>query len=140
MNKTINFSILYAILFVIETIICFLIVLFYFIFETFDLKGSFDSAILWNLWRLLFYGLPFLILYFLVFKYFGNIRLYKPLLFSFFNVFVYVSLSILSRVIWGKNVPLPLEGTMFWVTSVAIFLTPLILGQISYFKRLMESV
>src|SRR5690606_24073676 len=42
---------------------CFIIVLFYFIFGTFDLKGSFDSAILWNFWRVLFYGIPFIILY-----------------------------------------------------------------------------
>lgn len=138
MNKVINFSILYASLFVIETISCFIIVLFYFIFGTFDLKGSFDSAILWNFWRVLFYGIPFIILYFLLFKYVGNIKLYKPLLFSLFNLFVYVSLSVLSRVIWGKNVPLPPEGLMFWITIISIFLSPIILGQIPYFKRLME--
>jgi hypothetical protein len=113
-------------------------VLFYFIFESLDFKGSFDSATLWNFWRVLFYGLPFLILYFLLFKYMGNIKLYKPLLFSIFNLLVYASLSILSRVIIGKNVPLPPEGIMFWITCVAIFVSPLIIGQIPYFRRLME--
>lgn len=140
MNKFINFSIIYIVLFIIETITFFLIVFFYFIFESVDFKGSFDTAILWDLWRLLFYGLPFVILYFLLFKYMGNINLYKPLLFSFFNSLVYVSLSVLSRVIWGKNVPLPPEGIMFWVGTISIFIAPIILYQIPYFKRLMESI
>ena len=140
MNKVISFLILYVSLFIIETIGCFLIVLFYFIFDSLDFKGSFDSATLWNFWRVLFYGLPFIILYFLLFKYVGNIKLYKPLLFSLFNLSVYVALSVLSRVIWGKNVPLPPEGIMFWVGIISIFLAPLILGQIPYFKRLMESI
>jgi hypothetical protein len=140
MSKMINFVVLYVSLFIIETIGCFLVVLFYFIFESLDFKGSFDSATLWNFWRVLFYGIPFIILYFLLFKYVGNIKLYKPLLFSLFNLVVYVGLSVLSRVIWGKNVPLPPEGIMFWITCVSIILSPLILGQIPYFKKLMESL
>jgi hypothetical protein len=136
----INFVVLYVSLFIIETIGCFLVVLFYFIFESLDFKGSFDSATLWNFWRVLFYGIPFIILYFLLFKYVGNIKLYKPLLFSLFNLVVYVGLSVLSRVIWGKNVPLPPEGIMFWITCVSIILSPLILGKIPYFKKLMESL
>lgn len=140
MNKAVNFAILYVSLFVVETVSCFLIVLFYFAFEAFDLKGSFDSAILWNFWRVLFYGLPFIILYFLLFKYFGNTKLYKPLILSFFNLSFYVLLSVMTRVIWGKNVPLSIDVTMFWVTCIAIFLSPLILGQIPYFKKLMESL
>lgn len=140
MNKVISFLILYVSLFIIETIGCFLIVLFYFIFDSLDFKGSFDSATLWSFWRVLFYGLPFIILYFILFKYCRNIKLYKPLLFSLFNLSVYVVLSVLSRVIWGKNVPLPPEGIMFWVGIISIFLAPLILGQIPYFKRLMESI
>ncbi|MBP6184078.1 MAG: hypothetical protein KA479_04005 [Saprospiraceae bacterium] len=140
MNKGILFLILYICLFAIETIFSFLMVLLYYSFESFDVKGSFDSAILWNLWRILFYGIPFIILYFILFKYFESIKLYKPLLFSLFNLFVYVGLSVLARVIWGKNVPLPPEGIMFWVTCVAIFLSPLIVGQIPYFKKLIESL
>jgi len=140
MNKGIFFLILYISLFTIEAVISFLVVLLYYSFESFDVKGSIDSAILWNFWRVLFYGIPFMILYFLLFKHIGNIKLYKPLLFSLFNLFVYVALSVLSRVLWGKNVPLPPEVTMFWVTSVAIFLSPLILGQIAYFRKLMESL
>ena len=140
MNKVISFSILYINLFLSETICSFLIVLLYYIFDSLDFKGSFDAAILWNFWRLLFYGLPFIILYFLVFKYVRNIKLHRPLLFSLFNLLVYVLISVLSRVIWGKNVPLTLHGTMFWITCISIFLSPLVLGQIPYFKKLMKSL
>jgi hypothetical protein len=138
MSKIIGFIVLYLSLFIIETIGCFLMVLFYFIFDTLDFKGSFDSATLWSFWRVLFYGLPFIVLYLLLFRYIKNIKLYKPLLFSLFNLLIYVSLSVLSRVIWGKNVPLPPEGIMFWVACIAIFLSPLILGQIPYFKKIMK--
>lgn len=140
MSKIISFLILYFNLFIIETACSFLIVLISNSFETFDLKGSFDVAILWNVWRILFYGLPFIILYFLLFKYVSNIKLYTPLLFSLFNMLVYICLSILSRGVWGKNIPLPPEGEMFWTTCLAIFLSPLVLGYIPYFKKLMERI
>lgn len=135
MNKFINFSILYTSLFLVEMISSFLLLFL----DSSNCNGNFDGATLWSFWRILFYGLPFIILYFLVFKYFGNIKLYKPLLFSLFNLSVYIALSVLSRVIWGKNIPLPPEGIMFWITCISIFLSPLILNQIPYFKRLMES-
>ena len=136
MNKIISFLILYVSLFLVEIISCFLMLFL----DSLNYKGNFDGAGLWSFWRVLFYGIPFIILYFLLFKYFGNIKLYKPLVFSLFNLLVYVSLSVLSRVIWGKNVPLPPEGIMFWVTCISIILSPLILGQIPYFKKLMESL
>jgi hypothetical protein len=140
MSKIINFITLYVSLFIIETIGCFLIVLFYFTSDSLDFKGSFDSVILWNFWRVLFYGLPFRALYFLLFKYVGNRKLYKPLIFSFFNLFVYVTLSVLTRIIWGKNIPLSLQVAMFWITCIAIFISPIVLGKIPYFKKLMKRV
>lgn len=138
MSKIVNFMILYVSLFVMETIGCFFMVFFYYIFDSIDIKGSFEVAILWNFWIVLFYGLPFIILYFLLFKFVRKTMLYKPLLFSLFNLSVYVALSVLSRVVWGKNVPLPPTGIMFWITCISIFLSPIIIAQISYFKRLME--
>lgn len=140
MNKIINFIILYTSLFIVETIGSFLMILFYFVSDSLDFKGSFDSAFLWNFWRMLFYGLPFLILYFLLFRFVGNIKIYRPLLFSFFNLFIYVGLSVLTRIIWGKNAPLSIVVMMFWVSCIAIFISPLILGQIPYFKKIMESL
>jgi hypothetical protein len=140
MHKITNFVVLYISLFIIEIVNSFLIVLLYFIVDSLDFKGSFDSAILWNFWRVLFYGIPFIILYFLLFKYVGNIKLYKPLLFSFFNLLIYIGLSVLSRVIWGKNVPLSMDVMMFWVTCISIILSPLLLGQIPYFKKLMYNL
>jgi hypothetical protein len=142
MNKAINFSILYISIFLLEVVLCFFLIL---LFEGFSLKDinfylnrAWYGSGLWNFWRVLFYGLPFVILYFLMFKYIGNINLYKPLLFSLFNLFVYVGLSVFTRVVWGKNVPLSPEGIMFWVTCIAILLSPLILGKIPYFQKLME--
>lgn len=144
MNKVVGFSALYIGLFVVEILIAFislvLVALFQYGFDLFFIEGAWRSIGLWSFWRVLFYGLPFIILYFILFKYCRNIKLYKPLLFSLFNLSVYVVLSVLSIVIWGKNVPLPPEGIMFWVGIISIFLAPLILGQIPYFKRLMESI
>lgn len=138
MSKVISFIILSISLFFIETIACFFIVLFYFIFDSLDFIGSLNSTILWNFWRVLFYGFPWIIFYFLLFKYVGNIKLFKPLIFSLFNMSIYVALSILSRVIWGKNVPLPPEGIMFWITCVSILISPFILRELPYFKNLMK--
>jgi hypothetical protein len=136
MNKVINFSILYVSLFTVEIIVGFLLLFLY----SSNYKGNFDGVILWNFWRVLFYGLPFVIFYILFFKYFGNIKIYKPLLFSFFNLVIYILMSYLSEVIWGKNVPLPTRDLMFWITCISIIISPLILGQIPYFRRLMESI
>lgn len=144
MNKVMKFLILYFNLFVIEILIVFIVLVLIDFFQygadLFYIKKAIFGVGLMNFWRLLFYGLPFIMLYFLLFKYFESIKLYKPLLFSLFNLLIYVSLSILSRVIWGKNVPLPPEGIMFWITCISIFISPIILGQIPYFRRLMESL
>lgn len=142
MNKVINFSILYIVIFLIEIIFIFIGLI---LFDSsgidfFNIRRAWLGSAQWSFWRVLFYGLPFIILYFLLFKYVGNIKLPKSSLFSLFNLTVYVTLSILSRVIWGKNVPLPPEGIMFWITCISIFLSPLILAQVPYFKRLMESL
>lgn len=134
--KGLNFAILYMSLFALETTNSFLMLLF----DSLDCKGNFEVVVLWNLWRGLFYGLPFVLLYFLLFKYVGNIKLYKPLLFSLFNLLIYISLSVFSRIIWGKNIPLPPDGIMFWITCISIFLSPMILGQVPYFKKLMEGL
>lgn len=136
MNKIISFLILYASLLLVEIISSFLILFL----ESSNYKGNFDITVLWNFWRVLFYSIPFTIVYVLLFKYFRNIKLYKPLLFSLFNLLVYVTLSVLSRVILGNNIPLPPEGIMFWITCISITLSPLILGQIPYFKKLTENL
>ncbi len=142
MNKIVSFLILYFSLFIVEILIAFttLVTIDFFQYgaDFFYIKKALFGVGLMSFWRILFYGIPFIILYFLLFKYVENIKVYKPLLFSLFNSLVYISLSILSRVIWGKNVPLPPEGVMFWITCISIFLSPLILGQISYFKRVMR--
>ena len=142
MNKFVSFLTLYFVMFLIEIAFIFIGLILFDSSEIdfFNIRRAWLGSAQWNFWRVLFYGLPFILLYFLLFKYIGNIKLYKPLLFSLFNLFVYVALSVLSRVIQGKNVPLPPEGIMFWITCISIFLSLLNLGQIPYFKRLMESL
>ena len=142
MNKALSFLTLYVVMFLIEIVFVFINLI---LFDStkidfFSIRRAWLGSAQWNFWRVLFYGLPFMLLYFLLFKYVGNIKVYKPLLLSLFNLSVYVALSVLSRVIWGKNVPLPPEGIMFWTTCISIFLSPLLLGKISYFKKLMESL
>ncbi len=139
MSKISNFIILYSSLFIIETIGCFLMILIYFVFDNLDFSGSIDAATMLSLWRISFYGLPFIIIYILLFKYFRNIKIYKPLLFSLFNFSTFVSLCVLSKVIW-RNVPLPPEGLAFWFACFSIFSSPLILAKVPYFKKLMEGL
>lgn len=142
MNKFINRAILYVSIFAIEVLIIFisltLIAIIQYGPDLFFIKGALRGTALWNFWRLLFYGLPYLILNFLLIKHVKKIKFHQPLLFAFFNLFIFVALSILSRIIWGKNIPLPPQGTMFWITCLAIFLSPLILVHIPYCNRLME--
>jgi hypothetical protein len=140
MNKIVNFLTLYIVIFLIEIILVGLILLDSSKIDFFNIRRAWLGSAQWNFWRVLFYGVPSIVLYFFLFKYVGNIKLYKPFLFSLFNLFVYVTLSVLSRVIWGENVPLPPEGIIFWITCISIVLSPIILGQIPYFKKLMESL
>jgi hypothetical protein len=128
--------ILYVSLFTLEIIAGFFMLLF----DSLNYQENVDAVILWNLWRLLFYGLPLIMLFFLLGKYLRSGNTISPLLLSIFNLIIYVSLSYLSEFIWGKNVPLPPRDIMFWTTCISIFISPIILYQIPYFKRLMKSL
>ncbi len=75
----------------------------------------------------------------MLFKYFFKLNFYPPLLHSIFNLVIYALLSYLSEIIWGKNIPLPPREIMFYTTCIAIFFSPLILGQIAYFQKVMKS-
>lgn len=123
-SSILKFSIVYIVFFVIEVFISYIFLL---VEESFNISSTIDAVSLWNFWRLLFYGVPFLILYFFLFKYFKNLKIYKPLLFSIFNLLVYILLTFLSRIIFGKNIPLSPEGIMFWITCLSILLAPIVL-------------
>lgn len=133
MIKIFNFLKLYLGIFFMEICCSYLILLF----ESFDFKGSFDVVILWSLWRVLFFGLPFLLFYLLLFKLFNKIKLYKPISHSIFNLLIYIFLTFFSRAIFGKNIPLPPNVLMFWITCISIALSPFILATIPFFKKLM---
>ncbi|WP_123886435.1 hypothetical protein [Chryseobacterium indoltheticum] len=136
-SSILKFSIVYIVFFVIEVFMSYIFLL---VEESFNISSTIDAVSLWNFWRLLFYGVPFLILYFFLFKYFKNLKIYKPLLFSIFNLLVYILLTFLSRIIFGKNIPLSPEGIMFWITCLSILLAPIVLGFIPYFRGLMNKI
>lgn len=76
----------------------------------------------------------------IIFFYLNTLKIYKPLLFSIFNLLVYILLTFLSRIIFGKNIPLSPEGIMFWITCLSILLAPIVLGFIPYFRGLMNKI
>ncbi len=140
MKKLVNFIVLYFSIFIVEIISCFILSYFFSIsiFQTSDLMGSLNVALLWNVWRLIFFGLPLAFIYLIFFDIIESLKISKSLLLSIINVSTYVALSVLSRLIWGKNIPLPPEGIMFWISIITIFISPFVLQQISYFKNLIN--
>jgi len=71
-SSILKFSIVYIVFFVIEVFISYIFLL---VEESFNISSTIDAVSLWNFWRLLFYGVPFLILYFFLFKYFKNLKI-----------------------------------------------------------------
>lgn len=143
MNKIISFSILYAGLFFVEILIIFislvLIDLPQYGIDLFFIKRAWYGTGLWSIWRACYYGIPFVIIFFLVFKYMNHLDIsYKPFLFSIFNVVIFAILNFLYKYFDLPN--LEFTNNLFWITCISIFVSPLILGQISYFKKLMESI
>lgn len=123
-NKSFELLKIYSILFGIEVVVSFLLIL---IIENFDIQKSIDAVVLWNLWRVLFYGLPFLMILFISFIYIFPKKKLIPIYLSIFNLISYIILSYSAKMIWGDNIPLPPKGIMFWTTSFAILSAPFFL-------------
>jgi len=136
MNKFRGLSILFISIFIFENITSFI----FLIFKSQNYSQNFDGVILWNFWRLLFFGLPYLLFFSLSYKYFKNIKIQDHLVLSIFNLFFYLFISILIKIIWGKNIPLPLNNIMFLITCLSILVSPIILGKIPFFRNLMKSI
>lgn len=139
-----KFGILYVSLIALETLVAFVLLFVWGLLtnpsNNFD-KQIYDasSVVLINLWRLMFYSIPLILIFWFSFKYFNRIEIYKPIVFSIFNVLVFAGLNLLYKL--HKGLPtLEFTESLFWVTILSIFLSPIILGQIPYFKRLMESI
>lgn len=144
MNKLKFFIIVYFLLFVCEILISLLLLILVdtinFGFDNFYIKKAYYSTGVWNFWRVLFYGIPFIILFYFFSKYIFKLNFgYKPIVFSVFNVLIYILLSVFSKIIW-KNTPLPPEDLMFKITCVAIFVVPIFLGLIPFVNRRMEKL
>ncbi len=136
-----KFLILYVCFLLIETLMSITLSLIYGIFNRYGsyLYNSINVPIGLNLWRLFFYSIPLIILFFILFKYFNRIEIYKPIVFSIFNTLIFAGLNLLYKL--HKGLPtLEFTESLFWITVVSIFIAPIILGQIPYFRRLMETI
>lgn len=135
-----KFLILYPCFLLIETLISVILSLIYCLFAGYGsyYYNSINVPIGLNFWRLLFYSIPMFLIFLLVFKCFNRIDIYKPYIFSIFNVLVFSVLNLLYKL--HKGLPsLEFTESLFWITIISIFLAPVLLYQISYFKRLMEN-
>lgn len=135
-SKLLGFLILHLIFLLFEMITSGLLLYFY----SNPISRLIYSVTFYSFWRLLFFGIPTVIMLWLIL---GNIPFkgvkYKPIVFSLFNLGVFVLLSLFSETIWN-NVPIPSKGTMFMVTLVSLFIVPLGLGTIRIFIKRMEDV
>lgn len=137
-----KFVILYVCFLLIETLISVILSLIYGVFNRYGsyIYNSINVPIGLNFWRLLFYFIPLAIVFFVLFKYFNRLGIsYKPVMFSIFNVLVFAGLNLLYKLHRGLPT-LEFTESLFWITIMSIFLSPIILGQIPYFRRLMESI
>lgn len=133
----------YICVFLTEILISMIVSLGYNIFDEFYFQNylfnSINASIVWSLWRLMFYYIPLIIVFSLLFKYFNCIKIYKPVVFSVFNVLVFVGLNFIYK--HHRGLPtLEFTESLFWITIVSIFLSPIILGQMLYFRRLMKNI
>jgi hypothetical protein len=144
MNKVIGFSILFISLFVIEILIGFILLVLFdnsgHDIDLFVIKRAWRGSGLWNYWRILFYGLPFIALKIVLFDLVRVIVPHEAFSLSVFNLFSYFLFSYLSILFFGENVPLPPEGIMFWITCLSIFISPLLLYFVPFFKRTMKEL
>lgn len=135
-SRIMNFAILSIILIITEVGCSFCLLLI----DSTNYKGNFDAVMLWNFWRVIFFGWFYIILYFLLFRNIKSFGFNRPVILSIYNLIIYIVLSYLAERIWGRNVPLSTQALMFWVTSISVFISPIILGQIAYTKRLMKNL
>lgn len=140
-----KFVILYVCFLLMETIVSILLLFTRGIFDQYNTLRAFRFNVInvpigWNLWRLMFYSIPLAIMFFVLFKYFNRLGIsYKFVVFSIFNALIFAGLNLLYKLHRGLPT-LEFTESLFWITVISIFLSPIILGQISYFRRLMESI
>ena len=65
MNKIVNFLTLYIVIFLIEIILVGLILLDSSKIDFFNIRRAWLGSAQWNFWRVLFYGVPSIVFYFL---------------------------------------------------------------------------
>jgi len=139
----IKFGILYICFHIMEILLCIILFSFINLFNNYELNSyifnSYNVPMGLNFLRFMFYDLPLVIAFFLLFKFTRHFELYyKPILFSIFNTVIFVVLNFIYKL--HRGLPsLEINEILFWVLVIPIFLSPIILGQIQYFNRLMNS-
>ena len=132
---------LYTVLFGLESIIVFIALTFYNLIN--DKAVSYNKElqfiILMTVWKLLIYYIPLVLIFIFFNKYFIKWdAINKSILFSIFNVIVFIGLNFLYK---AMDLPsFEINEFLFWVTCISITISPVILGQIPYFKKLMENL
>lgn len=131
---------LYTMLFLVEAIIVFMVLMCdNFITNNATSYGKeLQFIILMSVWKLMLYYVPLIVAFIFLHKYFTSLSIgYISLLLSIFNVVIFIGLNFLYKVL---DLPsLEINDFLFWVTCVAIAISPLVLWQIPYFKKLIES-
>jgi len=105
------------------------------LFLQYNLKSGLDITILYNFWRLVTYGIPFTLLLMLFLLFLKKINKFNIIFISFFNVFIFALLTILTRMLYGNNIPIKPEGFMFWVSLLSIFITPILVFKLPIINK-----
>lgn len=135
LKKIINIIFLFFAIFILENIICFILLNIYY-YNNLDIKGCSDVTILYNVWRLYFFGIPTLLLFIIIlYKKFDI----KPLFISIMNSLFFIVLTIITELLLN-NFPIDFSREIFWITSLAIFTSPLILFKIKFAKKKLENL
>jgi len=131
---------LYTMLFLVEATIVFIILMCdnFITDNATSYSKELQFIILMSVWKLLIYYIPLIIVFIFLHRYLNHVGIgYKPLLFSIFNVVIFIGLNFLYK---SLDLPsLEINDFLFWITCMSIIISPVILWQTRYFRKLMES-
>lgn len=131
---------LYTLVFFVETIIILIVLMSNYISDSAtSYSKELQFILLMQVWKLLIYYIPLMMGFIFLCKYVNIHKLgYMLLLLSIFNVIVFICLNFLYL-----HMDLPsfeINDSLFWATVFSIVISPIALGRLPYFRRLMGKV
>lgn len=138
-------AILYICFLFIETLVCMVLAIIFSLSQDFISLERFifntvNVPIGLSLIRFIYCSLPLVLIFLILFKYVYRLDVqYKPVLFSVFNLSVFVGLNLLCSLLKGLPT-VEFTEPLFVLIALPIFLSPLILGQLPYARRLMDTL